>query len=131
MRFSRNLRNLISCCGPFARPAVATTPPREETRSLVQQSRSSVTTVTERFPCTKRTNSISTTQWRPSLCAISEDNVIAAVVTKAEQKVKSGKKAARKAGSRVKARVRSYSDEYRRSPMPTVIPAFSPTAFLF
>nr|DAD20668.1 TPA_asm: hypothetical protein HUJ06_022131 [Nelumbo nucifera] len=112
MRLLWNLRNLVSCCAPsFARPEVPTVPPRKKTRSLVVQSGG--VTVSERLPCRKRSNSATTTQWRPSLCAISEDNIVAVVATKAEQKLRSGKKVARKSGSRDKACVRSYSDEFR------------------
>ncbi|XP_059457942.1 uncharacterized protein LOC132187601 [Corylus avellana] len=78
-------------------------------------------------------------EWKPSLCAISEDKAVLVVIEK-EKAVDnqtvgsegSPRIVKRKAGSHVRVHVRSsYSDDYGRTHVPVAIPAFSPTPFMF
>ncbi|WOH04237.1 hypothetical protein DCAR_0623646 [Daucus carota subsp. sativus] len=67
--------------------------------------------------------------WRPSLNAISEDNIVA---VKRHNSSTSETTAKRKDSLMHKSKVRtSRSEDYRRAPMPDIIPAFAPTPFLF
>ncbi|KAK9265982.1 hypothetical protein L1049_000054 [Liquidambar formosana] len=124
------LLEFVSCCGSnySSRPSEApTSPPArvEETRSLVPP---------RRYRRRKRGRlgasgsvSAAAAEWRPSLCAISEDNV---VMEKEGRTVGSERTVKRKA--QVRVQVRSHSDEeFRQTPFPMVVPAFSPTPFLF
>ncbi|KAG7015524.1 hypothetical protein SDJN02_23160 [Cucurbita argyrosperma subsp. argyrosperma] len=78
--------------------------------------------------------------WKPSLGAISEDKVVLVLREREksdDQTAESERSVKRKSGSRDgEARGvngRSNSNDFRRSPasIPVVIPAFSPTPFLF
>ncbi|KAF8410929.1 hypothetical protein HHK36_003466 [Tetracentron sinense] len=106
-----------SCCGHTGSlDAPTTAPGKEEKRSLMPLHCSG--TGSDRFPCPKRdrltgSKSASAIQWRPSLCAISEDNVVYVVAENAEREVRSGKNVTGKAGSRAKIRVRTHAEEFR------------------
>ncbi|CAK9321891.1 unnamed protein product [Citrullus colocynthis] len=84
----------------------------------------------------------SAANWKPSLGAISEDKVVLVVLEREksdEQTAESERSVKRKSGSRdgesrgVHGRNNSNDFSLRRSPaaIPVVIPAFSPTPFLF
>ncbi|XWS27917.1 hypothetical protein CRYUN_Cryun25bG0021500 [Craigia yunnanensis] len=75
-----------------------------------------------------------TPEWKPSLYVISEDNVKAKKKEKTPAEATTVDRVVKRkstAGSCSKVHVRSYSDDIRRNPMPVVIPAFSPTPFMF
>uniref|UniRef100_A0A5B6ZL02 Uncharacterized protein n=1 Tax=Davidia involucrata TaxID=16924 RepID=A0A5B6ZL02_DAVIN len=129
------LLEFVSCCGPASRPSVATTtpPPAEETRSLVHSPPPSRTD-NRRYRRRKRermaaSRSDSVAEWRPSLCAISEDNIVPEKDARAA--VGSERILKRKVASTARVHVRSYSDDIGRAHLPAIIPAFSPTPFLF
>ncbi|KAF8409459.1 hypothetical protein HHK36_005535 [Tetracentron sinense] len=111
------LLEFASCCRQIETSEVPTTPPRtEEKHSLMQLSCAE----RDRSPCPKRgrvtgsgSKSVSAVQWRPSLCAISEDNVVFVVAGKAERTVRSEKNVTGKARSKTTSRVRKHSDEFR------------------
>jgi len=78
--------------------------------------------------------------WKPSLCAISEDMVMIEKKKKKEEeeekrasseRVANSKRKTSTAQSRARVLVRSYSDDYERSHMPTIIPTFAPAPFMF
>ncbi|KAJ4726175.1 Serine/threonine-protein kinase MRCK gamma like [Melia azedarach] len=72
-------------------------------------------------------------EWTPSLCSISEDSVVVLEKEKS-QKTEAERVVKRKSGgfNRDRVRVRSYSKDFgKNSPIPTFIPAFSPTPFMF
>lgn len=78
--------------------------------------------------------------WKPSLGAISEDKVVLVVMEREksdDRTTESERSVKRKSGSRDGeargVRERTNSSDFRRSPaaIPVVIPAFSPTPFLF
>ncbi|XXG69491.1 hypothetical protein AAC387_Pa06g2340 [Persea americana] len=116
---------LVSCCWASVQPP----PPRrrEEARALVP------------LPCEEGDTCRSAKRrkrgslaWRPSLVAISEDSVASGGPTRAgDRTVGSRKGLAGKdssGSSSHKIRLRDDSDRFGHS---TVLPAFSPTAFLF
>ncbi|XP_075668439.1 uncharacterized protein LOC142638304 [Castanea sativa] len=82
-------------------------------------------------------------EWKPTLCAISEDMVMMEKKKKKEEEQEEEKKRASSerlanskkktttAPSRARVLVRSYSDDYERSHMPTIIPTFAPAPFMF
>ncbi|KAK9284155.1 hypothetical protein L1049_023323 [Liquidambar formosana] len=74
----------------------------------------------------------SSKQWRPALSVISEDgSAVSALERNGVRAVRTEKKPAGKVGSKPRDRVPNRGDEYRKAPMPMVIPAFSPTPFMF
>ncbi|KAM7492655.1 hypothetical protein LguiA_035576 [Lonicera macranthoides] len=123
----------VYCCGYPYRPQAETSPsPPEETRSLS----TSWTPVERRYRSRKRgrlasSRSGSAADWRPSLNAISEDNVPVereprAAASSSERLIK--QKVAPTARDRPRYH---HTDDYRSAPFPAIIPAFSPTPFLF
>ncbi|RZC65543.1 hypothetical protein C5167_009228 [Papaver somniferum] len=84
-------------------------------------------------------------QWKPSLTAISEDKIVQIVVKNVERitttvRSRSLDKKIGAGNDNSRARIRSSDrqrrnqrsdNEYRRDPVPVVLPSFSPTAFLF
>ncbi|XP_039140741.1 uncharacterized protein LOC120277933 [Dioscorea cayenensis subsp. rotundata] len=80
----------------------------------------------------RRSSSKSSTSWRPSLGSISEDGV-AVKMAVASAAASSGKVGERARMSRSVARVPANRerDDYRNYGAPAIVPAFSPTAFLF
>ncbi|KAG0545272.1 hypothetical protein BDA96_02G346800 [Sorghum bicolor] len=69
--------------------------------------------------------------WKPTLGAISEDAAMtAASMAKAQAKPASAPKARARSPRRA-TRAASYDDDFRHYGQPTVLPAFTPTAFLF
>ncbi|KAI7737279.1 hypothetical protein M8C21_007372 [Ambrosia artemisiifolia] len=81
----------------------------------------------------KRGNS--TKQWRPELSAIAEDGGVVMNVSQQSNEsvsvVRSEKKAMNKVKSAGKTRFHSYVGNYRKFSHAMVIPAFSPTPFVF
>ncbi|XP_042517069.1 uncharacterized protein LOC122091273 [Macadamia integrifolia] len=121
----KSFLEFVPCCGYPIQPTAPTTLP------CTEESRSSSCGQRRRL---NRSNSVSSSaaQWQPTLCAISEDNVVSVVVAKTEEVAKSGKKVPRKTSSKAEIRVHtSYGDSFARASVPLAIPAFSPTAFLF
>ncbi|XP_040986933.1 uncharacterized protein LOC121234868 [Juglans microcarpa x Juglans regia] len=77
-------------------------------------------------------------EWKPSLCAIAEDNAMVVMMEKEkagcanDSGSEAQRSAKRKSGSGAGVHVRSYGDDYGRTHhIPTVIPAFAPTPFMF
>ncbi|XP_034702317.1 uncharacterized protein LOC117927053 [Vitis riparia] len=70
-------------------------------------------------------------QWRPGLSMISEDGVASAAERRRERVAGSEKKASQEGGSRGRVRRTSDSEEYSKLQLQMIIPAFSPTPFLF
>nr|POF08723.1 hypothetical protein CFP56_04841 [Quercus suber] len=82
-------------------------------------------------------------EWKPSLCAISEDLVMIEKKKKKEEeeeeekrrasseRVANSKRKTKTAPSRARVLFRSYSDDYERSHMPTILPTFAPAPFMF
>ncbi|PON55759.1 hypothetical protein PanWU01x14_185680 [Parasponia andersonii] len=131
----------VSCCGPALTPSGPTVRPEparrpEETRSLVQPPPPPRSRRRRKRGWLGASGSVSASaEWRPSLCSISEDNVVV-IEKKGEENNRtagSERMVKRKSGSRSPRRTNgvSYSDDYGRSSFPTVIPAFSPTPFMF
>ncbi|XP_022992846.1 uncharacterized protein LOC111489053 [Cucurbita maxima] len=137
------LPEFVSCCVPVSvsrmeNPEATEAPGAEEIRSLAP--------VTTRIHLRRRRGAPYTSaakmagDWTPSLGAISEDNVVLVVMERKKSEdrtAESERSVKRKSGSRNgKARGvhgRNNSNDFRRSPaaIPVVIPAFSPTPFLF
>ncbi|KAL4279131.1 hypothetical protein GQ457_03G023560 [Hibiscus cannabinus] len=129
----RSFLEFVSCCvkSPQASTTEEVVPASgtEETRSLMAPKMAALKRK-------KKTVKVGTPEWKPSLYAISEDNVVAekrekmlseAATTAADRTVK------RKStpGSRSKIHVRSYIDDIGRNPEAVAIPTFSPTPFMF
>ncbi|KAL4334341.1 hypothetical protein GQ457_07G013880 [Hibiscus cannabinus] len=129
----------MSCCVKI--PEASTTehtaavPMREETRSLMAPKM-----VTQRKKKKKRVKVATpfsmTTEWKPSLYAISEDNVMVEKREKTQSKTAStttNRVMKRKSmlGLCFKIHVRSHNDDMGRNPEPVVLPTFSPTPFMF
>ncbi|KAI4333788.1 hypothetical protein L6164_018550 [Bauhinia variegata] len=124
---------LVSCCGSANQCAAiertSSEPRSEETSTLVSAVRN------HRRKKRGRTGPTAARAWRPSLGSISEDNAHAlsqrefsrSGVVGSEREVK--RKSA--AASAAKVRSRSYDDDFGRHSVSTVIPAFSPTPFVF
>ncbi|KAL8098555.1 uncharacterized protein LOC141682856 [Apium graveolens] len=69
-------------------------------------------------------------EWRPSLKAISEDNIVA--VKRSNSSTGSEKTLKRKVSPMQKSKVPTRrSEDYRSPPIPGIIPAFAPTLFMF
>ncbi|KAE8675225.1 Organic cation/carnitine transporter4 isoform 1 [Hibiscus syriacus] len=134
----RSFVEFVSCC--VKNPEVSTTeevvpaPRREETRSLMAPKMAALRKKNKRVKV--GTSFSMTPEWKPSLYAISEDNVMAekrekmkseAATTAADRAVKRKSTS----GSRSKIHVRSDSGDIRRNPEPMAIPTFSPTPFMF
>ncbi|KAA8523760.1 hypothetical protein F0562_010183 [Nyssa sinensis] len=126
----------VSCCGYACRssdPTATPSPPPDETRSLVHSPPPSQPN-TCRYRRRKRgrvavSRSGSVVEWRPSLGAISEDNVVPE--KERPEAVRSERILKRKVASTARVHVRTYSDDIGRTPLRAIIPAFSPTPFLF
>ncbi|XP_028761764.1 uncharacterized protein LOC114720297 isoform X1 [Neltuma alba] len=77
------------------------------------------------------------TEWRPSLGSISEDNMVQqrersnARNRKVEPEREVKRRNADGSGAASKARHRNYGDDHKRVAVATVMPAFSPTPFMF
>ncbi|XP_031254566.1 uncharacterized protein LOC116112580 [Pistacia vera] len=82
----------------------------------------------------KATSRSSAPHWRPALSVISEDGVVTVFETD-ERKAQSEKKLSSKSKSAAKTRCFRSKDAYeydsRKSSMPMILPAFSPTPFMF
>ncbi|KAL5736131.1 hypothetical protein ACOSP7_030601 [Xanthoceras sorbifolium] len=126
------LLELVSCCGCGCQESgggvetkVPPEPRTEETRSLVASVRRSY-----RRKGRGRSGGVASgsAEWKPSLCVISEENVVME-----KDKSETERVAKRKSGGSHKdrARVRSYSHEFRGNSMSTIIPTFSATPFMF
>ncbi|XP_062077849.1 uncharacterized protein LOC133782535 [Humulus lupulus] len=128
----------VSCCAPAATwgRTVRHQPIRrpEETRSLVEPvPRKRRRRKLGRLGAPGSTSSGSSGEWKPSLSSISEDKVI---MEKREEnrtvgserlvKRKSISRSPRSSGGSW-----NYNDDYGRSAYPVVVPAFSPTPFVF
>ncbi|GMI63698.1 hypothetical protein like AT5G54585 [Hibiscus trionum] len=128
----------VSCC--VKNPEVFTTeemvaaPRREETRSLMAPKMVAPRKKKKRVKIA--TPFSTTSEWKPSLYAISEDNTMTekkekmqseATTTTADRAVKRKSTS----GSRSKIHVRSHSDDMGRNSEPVIIPTFSPTPFMF
>ncbi|XWS51965.1 hypothetical protein CRYUN_Cryun11dG0027000 [Craigia yunnanensis] len=134
----RYFLEFVSCCVKTPEVAtnkevvaVATPPRREETRSLMP---SKVAALRKKKRVRVGTPGSMTPEWKPSLCVISEDNVTAVKREKTPAKFTTADRVVKRkstAGSRSKVHVRSYSDDIGRNQVPIVIPAFSPTPFMF
>ncbi|KAL8144546.1 hypothetical protein V2J09_017578 [Rumex salicifolius] len=80
---------------------------------------------------------LGTGDWKPSLHAIAEDNVVAPVkarANKAAEQMTRAAATARRNGKRCapSAHSRGRGDNYSRDPMPMmVVPTFAPTPFMF
>ncbi|KAL6314115.1 hypothetical protein AAG906_011853 [Vitis piasezkii] len=113
----------VSCCGMPPRPAVPEEVPLpEESRTVELRRRYRK----ERVGSSR--SSSSSVEWHPSLCSISEDNL---VLEKEERPAESVRTPKRKAASSTKIHVRSYSEDYRRSQISMTLPTFSPAPFMF
>ncbi|KAK8579148.1 hypothetical protein V6N13_142368 [Hibiscus sabdariffa] len=134
----RSFLEFVSCCvkSPQASTAeeVVPAPGREETRSLMTPKMAALRrkkkTVKVGTPFSM------TPEWKPSLYAISEDNVMAEKREKTQSETATtapDRAVKRKStpGSRSKIHVRSYSDDIWRNPAAVAIPTFSPTPFMF
>ncbi|XP_022753632.1 uncharacterized protein LOC111301920 [Durio zibethinus] len=130
----RSFLEFVSCC--VTTPEVATdeevvtavTPPRREvTRPLMPPKVAALSK--KKMKVRVGTPGSMTPEWKPSLFVISEDNFI----VEKREKTPADRVVKRKstAGSRSKVHVRSCSDDMGRNPLPVVIPAFSPTPFIF
>ncbi|KAA8531807.1 hypothetical protein F0562_006476 [Nyssa sinensis] len=126
----------VSCCGfAFCSLDLTTTPspPPEETRSLVHSPPLSQPNTC----CYRRrkrgrvavSRSSWVVEWRPSLGAISKDNVVPE--KEKPEVVRSERILKRKVASTARVHVRTYSDDIGRTPLQAIIPAFSPIPFLF
>ncbi|KAK7342596.1 hypothetical protein VNO80_25552 [Phaseolus coccineus] len=127
MRF---LFEFVACCGsPMQRTPEPAVPPLEEERSLVPAA-AAAATVSVRRPGRKKQRTRSA-EWRPSLGPILEDGVTLPKESPRKDTAASPASDAKKR-STAKVRYRSYSDGYRSgASMPTMIPTFSPTPFMF
>ncbi|XP_022717950.1 uncharacterized protein LOC111276475 [Durio zibethinus] len=137
----RSFLEFVSCCVTTPEVSVkeqvvtaGTAPRKEETRSLMPTKVAALRKKKKRVRV--GTPGSLTPEWKPSLFVISEDKVTA------EKREKTPPQAAtatvdrvvkRKSttGSRSKVHVRSYSDDIGRNSVQVVIPAFSPTPFMF
>ncbi|KAJ7948514.1 Serine/threonine-protein kinase MRCK gamma like [Quillaja saponaria] len=119
----------VPCCGHVITrrtvEATSSPPSSEERRSLVPLSRSL------RRRKRGRQNSMSSADWKPSLGSISEDNVVAEKVDERNGASGSDRKVKRKSGSDDRVHNRTYNDDYVRVSLPTVMPTFSATPFMF
>ncbi|XWS11146.1 hypothetical protein CRYUN_Cryun38cG0058500 [Craigia yunnanensis] len=136
----RSFLEFVSCC--ITNPEVSsnekvvtvvTPPKREETRSLMPPK---VAALRKKKRVRVGTPGSMTQEWKPSLYVISEDKVMAEKKEKAppEAMTKIADRVVKRKSSTVsrsKVHVRSYSDDIGRSLVPVVIPAFSPTPFMF
>ncbi|KAJ9671947.1 hypothetical protein PVL29_025544 [Vitis rotundifolia] len=112
----------VSCCGTPPRPAVLEEVPLpEESRTLEVRRR-------YRKERVGSSRSSSLVEWQPSLCSISEDNI---VLEKEERPAESERTPKRKAASSTKIHVRSHSEDYGRSQISMMLPTFSPAPFMF
>ncbi|KAK9005932.1 hypothetical protein V6N11_034986 [Hibiscus sabdariffa] len=107
---------------------------REETRSLMAPKM--VTQRKKKKRVKVATPFSMTPEWKPSLYAISEDNVMAEKREKTQSKTAStttNRVMKRKSmlGLCFKIHVRNHSDDMGRNPEPVVLPTFSPTPFMF
>ncbi|KAK9024634.1 hypothetical protein V6N11_004792 [Hibiscus sabdariffa] len=109
-------------------------PRREETRSLMAPKM--VTQRKKKRRVKVATPFSMTPEWKPSLYAISEDNVM----TEKREKTQSETtitttnrvmKRKKMLGLRFKIHVRSHNDDMGRNTEPVVLPTFSPTPFMF
>ncbi|XP_004505423.1 uncharacterized protein [Cicer arietinum] len=129
MRF---LLEFVSCCAtPEKRASESSVLAEDEDRWLVPAPVVSVASASSRTRFRKKQRKAGAPDWRPSLGPISEDVVVppkAATITP-------GREAKKKTSARGATKVyrRSYSDVYQgsSSPVPTIMPAFSPTPFMF
>lgn len=139
------LFEFVSCCVPvnmsrIENPEATEAPGPKEMRSM--------TPITTRKHRRRKRSALLPSaaklaaDWKPSLGAISEDKVVLVVMEREksdEQTAESERSVKRKSGSRdgesrgVHGRNNSNDFSLRRSPaaIPVVIPAFSPTPFLF
>ncbi|XP_058091574.1 uncharacterized protein LOC131237685 [Magnolia sinica] len=120
----------VSCYGPPARPDVPDAPPRiEETGALAALTCAPADSASGR----KSGGRSNSAMWRPSLVAISEDSVVCVgPAGKGKRTVRSsGKNLAGKSNSRAKITVHDYNERFGHHTVPSILPAFAPTAFLF
>ncbi|PIA58435.1 hypothetical protein AQUCO_00500398v1 [Aquilegia coerulea] len=124
--------DFISCCVPMKQRTVVSTSSlhikEEKSKEFVQLSYAMGDVKRSKRPSSLGSG---TTQWRPSLCMISEDNVVSTVSRRGERMVRSGKQVEGKRRRTVK--IQTYDDQSteKRTSVSAVIPAFSPTVFLF
>ncbi|KAI4322842.1 hypothetical protein L6164_022497 [Bauhinia variegata] len=116
----------VSCCGSPSEPAVmerASLELRKETSTLVPAVRYN----------RRKKRGRAAQDWRPSLGSISEDNDPPQREREVPRNgtVRSEREAKRKSASPAKVRCRSYNDDFRQHSVPTIVPAFSPTPFMF
>jgi len=118
----------------------------EEEQQEEEEEEGETTRLAPLFPAPRRRRvrraSAGEADWKPSLCAISEDMVMIEKKKKKEkeeeeekrassERVANSKRKTSTAQSRARVLVRSYSDDYERSHMPTIIPTFAPAPFMF
>ncbi|KAL4309224.1 hypothetical protein GQ457_01G005420 [Hibiscus cannabinus] len=145
----RSLLECVSCWGTTTHEVsmteevvtVAVTPARveEETKSLMPAdteatSRRKTTRVRVRVGSTRSVNP----QWKPSLCSITEDNVVTEKKEKTQSKTPTKMTTVNRAvkrksspGSRSNVHVRGHSNDTGRNSVPVFLPTFSPTPFMF
>ncbi|KAK7262676.1 hypothetical protein RJT34_30251 [Clitoria ternatea] len=129
MRF---ILEFVSCCGlPTQQPPEPTVARAEEERSLVPAA------VVSRRVSRKKHRRTGSADWRPSLGSISEDPTVLpresprpGTVAPARRDV--NKRSVAGGGGAAKFRYRSYGDGYYGpASVPTIMPTFSPTPFMF
>ncbi|GMY31557.1 hypothetical protein FCV25MIE_26799 [Fagus crenata] len=136
------LLEFVTCCGPMR---MGTSQHRAE--AVVAAEEEGTRWLAASIPARRRrrkrrvygpASAVAETEWKPTLCAISEDTAVVVMVEKTKKKEEmevqtavgmgSEMVATRKTGSRARVHVRSYSDERRHMP---IIPAFAPAPFMF
>lgn len=134
------LLDIVSCCGTPAGSSQVTLPEREEDEETRSLAPSVPAPRNRRKRHGRMCASASESEWKPSLGAISEDHsVVAATMEREKAGANHFKKAADrtskfagpKNGSRAVVHVRSYSEDYGRALMPTFVPTFAPTPFMY
>ncbi|GMN31584.1 hypothetical protein TIFTF001_003328 [Ficus carica] len=134
--------DFVACCGASVRPAVRPDsspqppPPVEEMLSLVRSPWYRRRRKRGRLGWSVSAPARTPAEWKPSLCSISEETVLVVVRSDGRDQDRtagSERLGKRKSGSRSSRWnvVACFGDDYGRSSFPTVIPAFSPTPFMF
>ncbi|KAK7405101.1 hypothetical protein VNO78_06296 [Psophocarpus tetragonolobus] len=122
----------VSCCGlPTQRSPEPAVPAEEEDESSLVPA-TPPTAVTSRALCRKKVR-MGAAEWRPSLGSISE-NATPPRETRKGAAASGGRDAKKRSGGgSPKVQFRSYIDGYYASgpSMPTMMPTFSPTPFMF
>lgn len=134
------LLEFVTCCTP-CRSFYKTSslpPAADDTRSLVPTVPPSIPLGNRHYRSSKRWRTTASksgpaADWRPSLNAISEDNAVV-VVERGNRAAVAGseRNLKRKVSPTPRSHVRNRrSDDYARAPIQAIMPAFSPTPFMF